>query len=474
MGQDARSVEYISGYCRRRLGGALWCDVSPDKGRILRAGRHFEKGASLFVEPPLLLVAEAPQDPSFDRLRRLVGTGGLAHAPLWYWSALCSLTAEDLKGCEVPIPAASPEQQTQLLLLCHSETTEMSPDMVAITKEFWPSQGSGCAELVAKLERLLAVWLLNCFEHSEDPIGFSTFFLPSFISHSCSPNCMWHYSGDNFVLRAREEIAPREEVTVSYLSEEALLGSTVSRRRQLDVTKQFVCYCDRCEAPVDRTRGFACPGCQTGTRALLIQRIDQVSELCGQEARVEELMQEWDRKSVNAAPDVYLTDAVALRLETNLVGLFSPHHWLRDRAGRHLVAYYEATGRADLALPLARQSAEFTREIYPGCSALHAWALETQGDLMLRLQKFSFQGLSAVEPPLGATAEALSHAFREVEPIYDEADEVPLESPSQVADHRFDAQATRILGALFGDDHEFYTVMREKYASFVRATRGVV
>lgn len=27
----------------------------------------------------------------------------------------------------------------------------------------------------------------------QEPVGFSTFFLPAFISHDCRPNCMWHY-----------------------------------------------------------------------------------------------------------------------------------------------------------------------------------------------------------------------------------------------------------------------------------------
>ena len=41
---------------------------------------------------------------------------------------------------------------------------------------------------------------------SQEPVGFSTFFLPAFISHDCRPNCMWHYEGDSFILRARTEV----------------------------------------------------------------------------------------------------------------------------------------------------------------------------------------------------------------------------------------------------------------------------
>lgn len=367
------------------------------------------------------------------------------------------------------VVTASSEQQARLLMLCHPEMHETSSDITTLVSQFWP-RASNQQSLAKKLETLLAVWLLNCFEHSEDPVGFSTFFLPSFLSHSCRPNCMWHYEGDSFVLRARESIAAGDEVTVSYLSEEALLESTASRRKQLEVTTHFTCECDRCTAPVDRVRGFSCPSCKVGECFLnfgssvaiasiqgacqqcgFLPNSSQVAEMCSQEMRVEDYIQEWDRKALNVAPDTYLTDAVALKLEANLAGLLSEHHWLRDRAGRHLIAYYEATGRADLALPLAKLSVRFATDTYPGCSALHAWALETQGDLRLRLDGFKLQGPSAVEAPVGLTPEMQQKAWQDVGPIY--------------------AEALQILGTLFGREHDFYTTMQDKYNSLSVATR---
>merc|ERR1712232_1407888 len=91
----------------------------------------------------------------------------------------------------------------------------------------------------------------------------------------------------------------------------------------------------------------------------------QASQLSTQEARVEECMREWEAYAARASPETYLTDSVALRLESNLAGLFAPGHWLRDRGGRHLVSYYEAVGRADLALPLAAKNLSFIKETYP-------------------------------------------------------------------------------------------------------------
>lgn len=356
-------------------------------------------------------------------------------------------------------------------MLCHPEAAEPSPDVAAIVEELWPRAHRRSA-LAGKLERLLSVWLLNCFEHSEEPVGFSTFFLPSFLSHSCRPNCMWHYKADDFVLRARQDIAEGDEVTVSYLAEESLVESTASRRAQLLATKHFICCCGACQAPLDRARGFVCLSCRDGEIFLDVSSAaglptasangacsqcgfladsSQVAALCAQEAQVEHFVQEWDRRAGRAAPDTYLTDALALRLQANLEGLFSPSHWLRDRTTRHLTAYYEATGRADLALPLATRNADFLQEAYPGCSALRAWALETQGDLQLRLAGFRLVGPSGVEAPGGLQAEQLAGLWREVGPVY--------------------AEALETLRVLFGEDHEFYTTMQEKCGSLARATR---
>ncbi|CAE8704343.1 unnamed protein product, partial [Polarella glacialis] len=88
------------------------------------------------------------------------------------------------------------------------------------------------------------------------------YFMSSFMSHSCFPNAVWHYDGDDFVLRARRDIEVHDEITVSYLSEDCLLESSASRRRHLKDSKHFVCNCERCFADRDPCRGLRCPKCK--------------------------------------------------------------------------------------------------------------------------------------------------------------------------------------------------------------------
>eukprot|EP00437_Effrenium_voratum_P024898 CAMPEP_0181409962 /NCGR_PEP_ID=MMETSP1110-20121109/7093_1 /TAXON_ID=174948 /ORGANISM="Symbiodinium sp., Strain CCMP421" /LENGTH=427 /DNA_ID=CAMNT_0023532493 /DNA_START=33 /DNA_END=1313 /DNA_ORIENTATION=+ len=392
----AETVQYINSYCDDTVDGSLRCDVDPHKGRVLLACWNFSCGDRLFSEAPLHLVAEAPKDPGFVRLKRLAKRRGFVHAPLWYWAALSSLSGEDCQGCNTKLQHITPEQQQRLLMLFHPEPQAPSEDSLAIVEEFFPG-----GQLALKLERLLAVWLLNCFEHSEEPVGFSTFFLPAFVSHDCRPNCMWHYEGDSFIMRARRDITAGEEITVSYLAEESLLESIASRRSQLEATKHFLCNCRTCSMTLDPVRGFRCLGCGEGEiffeegarpaalgacrRCGFMATPSQAQQLAAQEMRVEEYVQEWDRKDGAGA---FLNEDNAKRLESNMAQLFSKKHWLRDRVARHLLAYYEAAGEAAEALILAKRCVDFAAEVYPGFSALHAWSLETQGDLELRLAGF--------------------------------------------------------------------------------------
>ncbi|CAE7319895.1 unnamed protein product [Symbiodinium sp. CCMP2592] len=190
MDFDDKSIDYINTYCRDTLARSLRCDKDSSKGRILVAERTFRCGDRLFEELPLHLVAESPKDPAFVQLKRLSKLRGFVHAPLWYWAALNSLSGADCTGCSVKLTPVDAEKQQRLLMLFHPEPQAPSEDCKAIVNEFWSGLGPAAkAALGLKLESLLAVWLLNCFEHSEEPVGFSTFFLPAFVSHDCRPNC---------------------------------------------------------------------------------------------------------------------------------------------------------------------------------------------------------------------------------------------------------------------------------------------
>lgn len=74
--------------------------------------------------------------------------------------------------------------------------------------------------------------------------------LPSLFNHSCHPNAVWHCYGDVMVIRARQDIACDNEITLTYAS-----GDTYTeRQRQLkSFLEESSCDCEMCNA--DRADG---------------------------------------------------------------------------------------------------------------------------------------------------------------------------------------------------------------------------
>lgn len=92
------------------------------------------------------------------------------------------------------------ETQYNLRLLHHEKVLEPTKAAELIVSEI------AVAADPRVVESLIQIWVLNCFEYSDDPQAYSTYFFSSFMSHSCFPNAVWHYSGADHVLRCRREI----------------------------------------------------------------------------------------------------------------------------------------------------------------------------------------------------------------------------------------------------------------------------
>lgn len=78
------------------------------------------------------------------------------------------------------------------------------------------------------------------------------------MNHSCRPNCVWITSQDGRAKEVRAIVAIEEgdELTIDYVGES--LEPTPQRRRELLLTKGFMCQCGRCSAEHDDTRRFRC------------------------------------------------------------------------------------------------------------------------------------------------------------------------------------------------------------------------
>jgi len=458
----------------------MLCTVTEDKGRILLSHSSFEEGAIIFEEPPLHIVAEEEGNPAFGVLKELCDdySTDFDYEPLWYWTALNSLTEEDLsKGRPKSgkLKTITPDQQRRLIYLYHAKVTEAS----AAVKKIIATMGLGVDEL--KLEELLQIWILNCFEHSDSPLGYSTYFMSSFMSHSCFPNAVWHYvNDDTFALRARRVISPGDEICISYLSEDALLECAASRQKHLEDSKHFKCTCERCaptngELAHDPCRGFICQHCnQPGLFCKLgdfkgIRNVDMIMNVacrfCGvkvaqseaeallkEEKWLHDQLDDWDRKVEKKQYIAkFLQESMVLDVVRRVEKMIGPQHWLCDRFWSHLSDWNDGMKLHEQAQSMMDKRVDYQRTAYPGLSGTLAWTLESQADMILR--HAGFKGDSAKKT------------------MHDERVKASLLGAAPKIFKIYEA-SMRILRLMFGQEHEYFTSVADKYKDVKEAVKA--
>lgn len=273
------TVEEINHYARDRHAGVVECSYSQTKGRILKACTAFQPGDTIFNEACLrFITTPRAQHPAYRTLVELCRHHDFPLEPLWYW---CALNSVILSSAELQ-PASKKDGETmeafpitdmleridssvfrQMLMLYHPSDSSVGTEIPILMETFRLGEYGVTPEI---LESMLQVWTHNCFDASDDPVGFAIYFLPSFSSHSCLPNTVWHLSPDGrtFTLSSRMAILSGDELTLSYLAEDALFQPAFMRQHVLQTTKSFTCDCPRCTGNVDFSRGFPCAKCSNG------------------------------------------------------------------------------------------------------------------------------------------------------------------------------------------------------------------
>lgn len=452
-GPESAGVDHINAHGKEHFGGILECHWMDTKGRIVKATREWKQGEVILEEPPCHIVQEDENSKAFKKLKQMCKKHKFDYEPLWYWCALKSLTKEQLDdaysgGWE----AATPLQQKNLLLL-HHDVSEAGRESKMMVEELVPK----CDPMI--LERLTQVWVLNCFEYSDNPTGYSVYFFSSFMSHSCFPNAVWHYTGTNHVLRARRNIKVDDEVCIAYLPEDGLLAPTVMRRHELHQTKHFWCDCERCGGTEDCTRGIVCLACKKGTVYSKATDPDnnrkeylstawtsrkcsscphvitskQAEEICAHENDLKKLIDdEWCKKAtVEDAQD-----------KERWIGEVFAQHFLADLAWEALVDFFKQRSLHADHRRVLQKRCEFYKVAYPGLSGTHAWSLEALGDA---LQKSAY----------GSSADKRSKVAQKPNLIFD------IQADREEAEKCY-VESLGILRLMFGEDHEYVVSVADK------------
>lgn len=340
---DGEVAEHVSTY----HGGAVRVSEAEGKGRVLVAVCDFEPGERILLEYPLVEAKANKAAPAYVLLEGLKESGAFEFGVLFYWAALCTLTATEVAGARCPAwPIVSAQSQAHALLLhAPPEACEAaSASTCSIIDALWPP---GIGPDPKRLERLLQSWIYNSFDQGTDggPEAGVMYLCASMLSHSCSPNAAWHLDDANsYILHARVPIEEGEEITIPYLGPADLCLPTPDRRAILSATKDFCCGCERCVATLDSSRVFHCPRCSQATAlaaadtaAAAILVCSACGELTEEEARpalvAEDFLHPWARSQ----PEFH-ADADALETATSSGS--------RDRPALELLREAEGAGLA--------------------------------------------------------------------------------------------------------------------------------
>lgn len=384
-------LDDINGTCLESFAGRVKCEVTEVKGRILRAQRNFKRGEVILTEPPLHLIAVEPKNEAFQVLERLYNAEPEEYyAPVWYWAALSSLTEDQLRpppriGSLRPMDA---NRQRRLISLYHEPVTEASEQVERIVQEIGLESASALF-----VEELLQVWILNCFEHTEDPQGFSCYYISSFVSHSCYPNASWTEADDaSHIVKARRPIQEGDEICISYLLDDSLLHCAEERKRSLQETKLFDCTCERCEpedCDLDACRGFRCQFCGEcgvfhklkckkghGLRGVLcsecgkaVTRVRGVKLLQHEvdlEQEITAMEEAVDQQKMKTGEAVQEAERLLENVGDREDGLIGPQHWLCDKLWRHLEDWYNQMGRYEDSFKTKKLRSNYKQRAYPG------------------------------------------------------------------------------------------------------------
>jgi len=475
LGPPSAGVAHINEHGQKAFQGVLRCSWTKNKGRIVHAERTYKQGEIILVESPLHIVQEEEKCSAFQRLKTLCEKhpDDFDYEPLWYWCALQSLTKDQLKDAKVGgWKGTDATIQRNLLLLHHEEVTKPSSSSVILSEQLAPN-----AEPVL-IERLTQIWVLNCFEYSDTPQGYSTYFFSSFMSHSCFPNAVWHYDGADHVLRARRNINVGDEVCISYLTECGLLQCVPVRRGELHDTKRFWCTCERCAAgALDASRGFACPTCKDGVVfALCPEGPAQDDSLLAAHIMGAECKKEKCKMTRNLAKKLstleaecqaaidYFTSKISngSSREIPLKDMQDREAWLDKHFKQHVLAdlcweqmseIYRLRGRLSDNRRILEKRCKFHSGAYPGLSGAHAWMLEARGDAMAKSSSSgNSAGASYSSHSLGSQGKGPGRggAGAKKKAVWE-----PATKSNPKAAIEFYDEALEILRLMFGEKHEY-------------------
>ncbi|CAE7468573.1 yif1a, partial [Symbiodinium natans] len=201
-------------------------------------------------------------------------------------------------------------------------------------------------------------------------------------NHACQPNAtLCPETGGAIRLVALCDLAPGEEILVSYLSGEDLLRPTWARRRELERGPWgFRCECERCRGK-DLTRGMQCLSCGDGSYYPTEGGSWSCCEACGDQPPSQEAVSEAESFWQSALQQLDTAGEAQYReLAVQLHRQFQGRRGLWPRAQQHWVAAWAARAAA-----IAHQETKSFASAMAAAKQLQAYVRYVRGQRLVAL-----------------------------------------------------------------------------------------
>ncbi|KAH8660018.1 hypothetical protein BX600DRAFT_438244 [Xylariales sp. PMI_506] len=211
------------------------------KGFGIFASRRIARGSRILAERPLLSVSDARPD-------ILAAARSLSHESL---RCLLQLSQNDSKGVSWTNLARAAWKATI------NATTAMATATATATATGDGGGAGGGDSGVTHVQRwsirqgrdVLGVFANNNFALFDAQRTRAVFPTVARLNHACVPSAQGNFNAplESFTVHALRDIAPGEEITISYLHDELALGA--ARQARLRQGYGFECACDICAGP---------------------------------------------------------------------------------------------------------------------------------------------------------------------------------------------------------------------------------
>jgi hypothetical protein len=242
-----------------------------NNGLGLFTNKELNKNEIIFNEKPLIIITNELIDYFVINTR-----SDYLHILSIISSSMTSSTSKAIMNYILPcehyslimlFSSMTPVNQSEILQLCCPEDSIPSYILDTLNQLAILFKNNKLLNLqtisIAIITKLIIICASNVFGDIQNTYNnkwIALFSKGCRINHSCSPNSVWEFDGNELIVTAINIIPMNDEITQSYIERERWYPVHI-RKATLYESRYFKCNCDACIQEYDNKRRFKCKNC---------------------------------------------------------------------------------------------------------------------------------------------------------------------------------------------------------------------